>query len=165
MVPAFLTLAAPLCKLYRIPLCLWYVHWHANRALRLATRLADVVFSVNGRGLALETPKVLAIGHAIEHHPVLGTTEAGAAGEPLPLLALGRTTRWKGYTTSAAGFASSQRLRGLESRLEIRGPSLTFDEQAHRAELEESVAASPALRQRVAWSHPVPRGGGAGCAG
>ena len=66
MVPAFLTLAAPLCKLYRIPLGLWYVHWHANRALRLATRLADVVFSVDRRSFPLETPKVLAIGHAID---------------------------------------------------------------------------------------------------
>jgi len=47
MVPTFLALAAPQARVRRVPLLLWYTHWNASRSLRLATRLADVVLSVD----------------------------------------------------------------------------------------------------------------------
>ena len=37
MVPTFLVLAAPLARARRVPLLLWYTHWHGGRMLRLAT--------------------------------------------------------------------------------------------------------------------------------
>src|SRR5204863_304469 len=55
MVPTFLTLAAPLAKVRRVPLLLWYTHWHASRSLRLAARLADRVLSVDRTSFALAT--------------------------------------------------------------------------------------------------------------
>ena len=57
MVPTFLTLAAPLCKPHRIPLGLWYTHWNADPSLRLATRLADVVLSVDRAVLPAREPQ------------------------------------------------------------------------------------------------------------
>ena len=66
MIPTFLILAAPIAKPLRIPLGLWYTHWHADRSLRLATRLADVLLSVDRRSFPLQSPKVRGIGHAID---------------------------------------------------------------------------------------------------
>ena len=66
MVPLFLVLAAPLAKTLGVRLALWYTHWHASRTLRLATRLADVVLSVDERSFPLTSPKVRGIGHAID---------------------------------------------------------------------------------------------------
>jgi glycosyltransferase involved in cell wall biosynthesis len=155
MVPLFLVLLAPLAKARRVPLLLWYTHWHASRSLRLATRLADVVLSVDGRSFPLETPKLQATGHAIDVErfaPGDGVRDEG----PLRLLALGRMARWKGHETTLEGLRLAVE-GGLEARLELRGPALTDDERAHQAELERAVTASDALRERVRIEPPVAR--------
>jgi glycosyltransferase involved in cell wall biosynthesis len=46
---------------------------------------------------------------------------------------------------------------GVDAELEIRGPQLTEDEQAHAAELHDVVAASPTLVGRVRIEPPLPR--------
>ncbi len=156
MVPVFLTLAAPLCKARGIPLGLWYTHWHAGRALRTATALADVVLSVDRRSFPLETPKARGIGHAIDVARFALPVEPKPDGGPLRLLALGRVTPWKGYMTMLQGLELAYG-RGLEAALEIRGPALTDLERAHLVELEQRIAASPALKERVRLQPAVPR--------
>ncbi len=156
MVPTFLTLSAPLCKPLRIPLGLWYTHWNADRSLRRATRLADVVLSVDTRSFPLASPKVRGIGHAIDLTRFPAPHEAVDRGGPLRLLALGRMTPWKGYTTMLTALELATR-QGLDATLEIRGPALTPAELEHRAELERIVSASEALRERVVLEQPVSR--------
>ena len=75
---------------------------------------------------------------------------------PLRLLALGRMTAWKGYTTMLAGLELAT-AQGLDATLEIRGPTLTAAEEEHLEELRRIVAASPVLRERVALEPPVAR--------
>jgi glycosyltransferase involved in cell wall biosynthesis len=148
MVPTFLTLAAPLAKARRVPLFLWYTHWHASRELRLATLLADVVLSVDLSSFPLRSAKVRGIGHAIDVAEFAGDPPARHEG-PLRLLALGRTARWKGLATLIEAF----RIAGLgDATLELRGPSLTPDERAHRLEL--AAAASGDARITLAGSLP-----------
>jgi glycosyltransferase involved in cell wall biosynthesis len=156
MVPTFLTLAAPLCKPLRIPMGLWYTHWHADRSLRLATRLADVVLSVDRRSFPLESAKVKGIGHAIDvsRFPAPGGPKLWSG--PLRLLALGRMTAWKGYTTMLAGLELATE-QGLDAKLEIRGPALTGAEHEHLAELQRIVLASAVLQERVVFEPPVSR--------
>ncbi len=155
MVPAFLILASPLCKALRIPIGLWYTHWHADRSLRLATRLADVVLSVDKRSFPLESPKVTGIGHAIDVSRFPLPRDPKPNGGPLRLLALGRMTHWKGYTTMLAGIELATE-QGLDATLEIRGPALTASEREHLAELEQTVSAAN-LRERVSIEPPVSR--------
>ena len=155
MVPVFLTLAAPLCKLHRIPLGLWYTHWRAGRSLRLATRLADVVLSVDEQSFPLPTPKLRGIGHAIDVGRFTPPDRAPKrAPRPLRLLALGRMTPWKGYTTMLEGLEFATR-QGLDAELEIRGPALTPAEVAHLAELVRTRCREPVLRERVPLEPPV----------
>ena len=132
MVPLYVLLAAPLAKPLRVPILLWYTHWHAGRQLRVATLLVDVVLSVSNGSFPLRTPKLVATGHAID----VETFVPGQAREdgPLRLLALGRTARWKGYETMLDSLERAA-AAGLDAELEIRGPELTDDERAHAAEL------------------------------
>jgi glycosyltransferase involved in cell wall biosynthesis len=155
MVPLFLVLAAPLAKPLGVKLLLWYTHWHASRTLRLATRLAAAALSVDRRSFPLDSPKVRGIGHAID---VERFSPAGAAREPGPLrlVALGRLARWKGHETLLDGFERAL-ARGLDARLEIRGPALTADERAHREELRRRLDESEVLRTRAELAPPVPR--------
>ncbi len=149
MVPQFALLAAPLAKGRRVPLLLWYTHWHRSRALVAATKVVDVALSVDASSYPIATPKLRAIGHAIDVDRFAGTPPE-AHGGPLRLLALGRTARWKGLGTL---LESLPLVEGNVS-LEIRGPSLTGDERAHRAELERRIASEGLPAQVLP---PVPR--------
>jgi glycosyltransferase involved in cell wall biosynthesis len=142
MVPTFLALAAPLARRRHVPLLLWYTHWHGGRALRLAERLADVVLSVDRTSFPLPSAKVRGIGHAIDVDAF--ACERERHDGPVRLLALGRTARWKGLATLLAAF---ERVEGAE--LEIRGPSLTDDERAHRAELVRSAGAHVRIEEAL----------------
>ncbi len=149
MVPTFLALAAPLAKARRVPLLLWYTHWHASRALRFATWLADVALSVDASSFPVRSAKVRGIGHAIDVDEFAGDPPAPHDG-PLRLLALGRTARWKGLATLIEAF----RIADLgDATLELRGPSLTSDERAHRLELEAAAAGDA----RITLAGPSPR--------
>ena len=53
---------------------------------------------------------------------------------------LGRTARWKGYDTMLRGLELAIE-RGLDAQLELRGPQLTEDEEAHRASWRTSSGA------------------------
>lgn len=155
MVPLFLLLLAPFAKAGRVPLLLWYTHWNASRSLQLATRLADTVLSVDRRSFPLETPKLLATGHAIDVDRFT-PDEGKAVPGPLRLLALGRMARWKGYETMLEGLRLAVE-GGLDAELELRGPALTADERAHAAELERIVAGSKQLQGRVRIEPPLSR--------
>jgi glycosyltransferase involved in cell wall biosynthesis len=155
MIPLFALLAAPLAKPLRVPLFLWYTHWNADRSLRLALPIVDVIFSVSRGSFPLETPKLQATGHAIDvarFTPAEGSRPDG----PLRLIALGRTARWKGYDTMLRGLEHAVQ-RGCDAHLEILGPQLTDDERAHRDELEDIVRSSPTLADRVRIEAPLAR--------
>ncbi len=155
MVPEFALLAAPATRVRRVPLALWYTHWNAGTALRAATSAVDLVFSVGRSSFPLQTPKLREIGHAIDVERFAAIPLLHHDG-PMRLLALGRTARWKGLATllDAISVATG---RGVDVHLEIRGPSLTDDERAHRLELERRVATDESLRTRVAVLPPVSR--------
>jgi len=155
MVPEFAVLAAPAVRVRRLPFALWYTHWHAGGALRVAAGVVDVVFSVDRSSFPLDSPKVRGIGHAIDVERFAPVPLVAHDG-PLRLLALGRTARWKGLETLLEAVALAV-ARGADVQLEIRGPSLSADEQAHRSELERHVERDDSLRARVSILPPVAR--------
>jgi glycosyltransferase involved in cell wall biosynthesis len=155
MVPTFLVLAAPLAKLRRMPLLLWYTHWNASRSLKIATALCDAALSVDRRSFPLDSPKVRGIGHAIDVETFSGEPPTPHDG-PLRLLWIGRYAPWKGVATllDALELAFAD---GLDATVELRGAELTDDEREHRRRLEATVTASPALGERVRFEPSVPR--------
>jgi glycosyltransferase involved in cell wall biosynthesis len=154
MSPTFLVVAAPLLKSLRVPLALWYTHWRADAALRLADRLCDVALSVDAASYPLPSRKVRPVGHAIDLSAFEPRT-AEPAG-PLRLLALGKTDVWKGFQLLLDAFERVL-ARGAEAELEIRGPQLTEAQALHREQLEARVSASGTLRQRVTIADAVSR--------
>lgn len=130
MVPQFALLAAPITRVRRVPLLLWYTHWHASRALRMATRIVDASLSVDASSYPVPTARLRAIGHAIDVER-FDAPPAEQHDGAVRVLALGRTARWKGLAT----LVEAVELADADLRLEIRGPSLTTDEETHRREL------------------------------
>jgi glycosyltransferase involved in cell wall biosynthesis len=155
MVPTFLILAAPLARVRRVPLLLWYTHWHGGRLLRVATALCAAALSVDKASYPFASPKVRGIGHAIDV-TVFAAQPPGTLAGPLRLLVFGRTARWKGLATLLEAFALA-RDGGLDAVLEIRGPSLTDDERTHREELVATIERDDRLRDRALVAAAVPR--------
>ena len=155
MCPIYLVLAAPLAKVVRVPLALWYTHWTIDRTLKLANRLADVGLSVDRRSYPIADPKVLGIGHGIDVSQ-FGAREGAPAGNgTLRLLALGRTSPSKAFPTLVRACALA-RAQGVDLQVAIHGASSTDEERRHRGELEALVE-SEGLAGTVELGEPVPR--------
>lgn len=93
MCPIYAVLAAPLLRPVRVPIVLWYVHHHVSPTLRLATRAATTVASVDGASFPLATKKLAPIGHGIDVGAL--TCAPSRRDSSLRLLALGRYSRVK----------------------------------------------------------------------
>lgn len=139
MAPIYAVLAAPLTKVRRIPLLLWFTHWRRSPTLRLAERLATTVVTVDPQSFPFRSSKLVPVGHGVD---VPARVERHPPGRALRVLALGRTSPAKGLETIAEAARS---VDGVE--LEMRGPSLTPEEQSHREAL---------LRRGVRVEPPVP---------
>ena len=81
MIALFLVLAAPLARLRRVPLLLWYTHWRSHWALRLADRLSAAVLSVDRSSYPIPASKKLRpIGHGIDLEQFVPRTAAADDG-------------------------------------------------------------------------------------
>jgi glycosyltransferase involved in cell wall biosynthesis len=132
MCPIYAVLAAPLARPLGVRVLLWFNHWRRSRLLAAAERASHAVLTVEQRTFPLHSPKVRAIGHGIDlaGFPCVERP----ARSPLRLLALGRTSPAKGLETVIRGVALVP-----DVELTVRGPSLTAEELAHRADLERLV--------------------------
>jgi glycosyltransferase involved in cell wall biosynthesis len=150
MCPIYAVLAAPIVRIRRIPVLLWFTHWKSSRLLRLAERLSTAVVTVDRRSFPLDSRKLHAIGHGIDlaEFPCAAATQDGDA---LRLLALGRYSRAKGLGAVLRAVAEV-----ADARLDVHGPALSDDERAHRSELERLVA-ELGLGERVRLGDAVPR--------
>ena len=155
MCPIYLVLAAPLAKIVRMPLGMWYTHWAIDWELRVATALADVALSVDRRSYPIDRPKVLGIGHGIDVTEFAARDAAPPGNGVLRLLALGRTSPSKGFATLVRACALA-RGEGLALRVEIHGASTTDEERRHRRELEALIEAE-GLVGIVSVGQPVAR--------
>lgn len=154
MVPLYAILAAPQVRLRRIPLLLWYTHWRATIALRLAERLVSGIASVDRRSFPLPSRKVSAIGHGIDLAE-FRCREAPATRQELRVLSLGRYSPAKGYETviRAIGLAAAA---GSPGRLRLVGPTLTDEERLHKQALAQ-LCTQLDLDHLVSLEDAVPR--------
>ena len=153
MAPVFAVLAAPVARPLRVPVVLWYTHWHASPTLRLAARLVNAIVSVDRRSFPLDSAKIHAIGHGIDLSEFECVNREPHAG--LNALALGRYSEAKGLDVVLRALRLALD-RGLDVRLEARGPALNDAERAQRADLGR-LAAELELGDRAVLGDAVPR--------
>jgi glycosyltransferase involved in cell wall biosynthesis len=134
----------------RVPLVLWFTHWRKSRLLELAERASTAVTSVDDRSFPFPSRKLRAIGHGIDLDEF--PCSSPRAGDGVRLLALGRYSTAKGLDAVVAAVP----LAGDDVTLDVHGPVLSTEEEAHRAELEQVVAELD-LGERVTLGGPVPR--------
>lgn len=78
MMPLFALMGAPLLKLYRIPITLWYTHRSPHWTVRLGMKVSRRVVTAAPDSFPFATPKLRVIGHGID------TDFFSPAGSPHP---------------------------------------------------------------------------------
>lgn len=149
MAPIYAVVAAAATRPARVPLLLWFTHWRASHTLWLAERASTRVLSVSARSFPLPSTKLVATGHGIAVPAQLPPPRADDG--VLRLLALGRTSPAKGLD---ALVTAALLLEDLSVEIELRGPSLTDEERAHRVSLAAQITAAN-LSARVRLEGPV----------
>lgn len=151
MCPAYLNLAAPICRAAGVRLLLWFAHPATSPTLALAEKLADRVLTPLPGAFPRRSRKLRAIGQAIDVEAFPLLSEPSPPG-PFRLLSIGRTSPVKGYPTVLRA-VRALRDSGDQVELRIVGPSTTWREVDHRRELEKLIA-----RLGVATSVTLERG-------
>ena len=180
MVPRYAILAAPLARLFGVPIVLWNAHGTVSRYLRLAHRLVAVVVTASPESFRINSPKRIVTGHGIdadyftaaEQEPTAtadgrrlqtcatdaatdGDIALASAGSKV-LLTVGRLSRSKDYGTiiQALDLLRSQS-PDLDVCLRIIGTPFFADDRAYLTELEEMVR-ELALEAQVTFIGKVP---------
>ena len=89
MMPVYALVSAPLCRIRKKPLLLWYTHQNLDLKLRLAVRVSDRIVTAAPEAMRVRTPKKRVLGHGIDterFRPGPLREEAG----PLRVVSVGR---------------------------------------------------------------------------
>jgi glycosyltransferase involved in cell wall biosynthesis len=142
MVPLYAVLAAPLVRPRRLPLVLWYTHWKGHAVVRAAERVCTAVVSVDERSFPLRSPKVRALGHAIDLDEF---TCSDAPAPPVRALVLGRYSPAKGLET----ILRAAREAGVQ--VEAHGSDETFEayKQTLQRDFPEAELGGPVPRAQL----------------
>jgi glycosyltransferase involved in cell wall biosynthesis len=137
MCPSYLVAAAPVLRARRLRSMLWFAHPSVTPTLVAAEAIADVVLTSLPGAYPRRTPKVRAIGQAIDVVGLAFEPRAPSA-DGLRLLGLGRTSPSKGFDRLVRS-VGKVRADGLDASLRIVGPSTTPLEHRHLVELRRLV--------------------------
>jgi len=145
MNPEFVLICAPLCKIFRIPLLLWYLHRQSSLKLVMAHALSDLVVTAHQGGFPIPSPKVRVIGHGIE--PQASVNEIGK--EDNLILCVGRISRSKRFEEAIKALSL---LKGVDAKMIIVGPIYDRDYFLELLKLVENLD----LRSKIHFAGPVP---------
>ena len=112
MVPRYAILAAPLARLFRVPIVLWNAHGTVSRYLRLAHRLVAVVVTASPESFRINSPKRIVTGHGIDADYFTAAEQeptATADGRRLQTCATDAATHSRSLQTCATDAATHSR--------------------------------------------------------
>ena len=182
MVPRYAILAAPLARLFGVPLVLWNAHGTVSRYLRIAHRLVAAVVTASPESFRINSPKRIVTGHGIDTDFFTpGGEDAGGdddrrlqtcatGGEPDEtldadggqgaqekiLLTVGRISRSKDYGAIIQALALLRaQTPAVNAHLRIIGTPFFDDDHAYLAELER-LARERGVAAHVTFVGKVP---------
>ena len=143
MVPRYAVLAAPVARLLRIPLVLWYAQGGVSRELRLANRLVDRVVSASRGSYPLDDRRLVVVGHGIDTTRYTPAAPEQTSGVPL-LLSVGRLSPVKDYETALTALSLLHRHGKADAgrmppSLRICGAPLSASDTAYAQHLRQRV--------------------------
>lgn len=133
MIPLYVILGAPVWKLFRKKIGLWYTHGSTSLSLKIATLLSNSVFTASVESFKLKSNKVIVTGHGIDtEHFALSTIQ-----KDIDLITVGRITESKNLITLVELLKDIRKQKDVS--LTIVGTAVTDSEKAHEALLRAHI--------------------------
>ena len=145
----YVLLGYPLWKLQRKRIGLWYAHGTVSRSLKIAVRLADVVFTSTPQGLQIDTPKRVIVGQGIDFAHFAPNTLPRPSRSTLELITVGRISASKNIDTLLAACARLQQ-QEISFHFSIVGTALTEADKEYEKKVREYCVQNN-LTDRVTW--------------
>ena len=157
MVPRYAALAAPLAKLRRVPLVLWYAQGGVTRDLHIAHRLVDRVVSASRRSYPLGADRLTVVGHGIDTARYAPLPSLPSPDDGPLLLSVGRLSPAKDHETTIEALATLHAQAGTAAPpiLRICGAPLYPSDEAYAERLRRRVG-ELGLEQAVQFAGNVP---------
>lgn len=150
MTPPWLIVGWLLWAIRHVRTALWYTHGSASAALKIAIRLADVTLTATPHAFPVVSPKVRAIGHAVDD--AFGTVvRPPRPNDRFSILAIGRVMPRKRVRETIAFFAQILK-REPRATLAWVGPKT---DAAYDADVMREVI-SLGLQGRVSFKSALP---------
>ena len=157
MMQVFALMAAPVLKLYHVPITLWYAHKATGRTLQLAEKLVDHVVTASPESFRLPSTKVQVIGHGIDtalFTPVNESALTSQSQKPFTVISVGRIAPVKRLEIIIAAVKALREQEWTHVRLILVGEVAAHD-TAYGAGLRKLVADTQ-LSDAVTFTGGIP---------
>lgn len=154
MVPRYVLYAAPLAKLFRVPIDLWYTHKGVDKYLRMAHPFLRHAFTASKESFRLESPKKVVTGHGINTERFKPDEDAKGGG----ILTVGRVTPSKDQQVIVEAVARLKEKRSREDlQTRIVGEPLLDSDREYLGRIK-SIVTREGLEGLVHFAGTVPHG-------
>lgn len=115
MIQLFAVMGAPLLKVWRVPVTLWYTHKATSPSLRLAEKLVNHIVTASPESFRLPSRKVQVIGHGIDTQRFTPVSDQRSAvsHQPFKIVSVGRIGPVKRLETIIAAVNTLVHEQGL----------------------------------------------------
>jgi glycosyltransferase involved in cell wall biosynthesis len=120
MMPLFAVMGAPLLKLWRIPIVLWYAHKAASFKLRLAEKVSWRVVTASPESFRITSRKTCVIGHGVDIRLFTPASSARQPDQAFTVVSVGRIApvkRLQVLINAANSLYHDRELHGLRVRI------------------------------------------------
>jgi len=162
MMPLFAVMAAPILRLKKIPIVLWYAHKSVTPMLRVATLLVNRVVTSVPEGFRVKTAKVRIVGQGIPTDVFLPSNDRHVKTSSFSIVMVGRISPFKRIELllSALTFLK-RRAPEFECSVKIIGEPLTAIDQEYAERLrqqlrDEHIESLVQFTGKIAFSEIVP---------
>ncbi|MHC4944737.1 MAG: glycosyltransferase family 4 protein [Planctomycetota bacterium] len=136
MVPRYVLYAAPMARLFRVPIDLWYTHKGVDRYLRMAHPFIRYAFTASEESFRLPSPKKVVTGHGIDTEQFKPDDSLDRSG----ILTVGRITPSKDQEVLVAALAlMKEKGGGSVPELRILGEPLLDKDRDYLARLKARI--------------------------
>lgn len=138
MSPLYVILGAPLWKILRKPVGLWYIHRNVNLKLKVAEKLADTIFTSTPESFRIESRKRNFMGQAVDLKKFKRPENMNLPTQRLTIISVGRLTPIKNLDTLIRA-AKILKDRGYNILVNLVGAAVTETDKEHEKMLHNLV--------------------------
>lgn len=153
MNPIYVVLAGGYWRLAGRPVGLWYTHRQVDWKLRIAAKLATVIFTAAPESFQLKSAKLIVTGHGIDTAAFVCPAKVRNTG-PFVIMAVGRLTRIKHLDVLLKAATLLKEKISTPFVVRLIGEAVTADDKKYLSELQ-SISHHNQLETLIDWRGAV----------